>query len=302
MPSPYTGDPNVNTQREAVSVPFPVDADPFNAALIGAALKALADPVAFLQQNVLFTSSSSRLGFLLAAYDSARLLPLLRFPSGPDGTRNLVADFYGPAGFGRLYQCAAGLEITVNARWNGTSWTKDDSSAPALLVSFGGTSGITFKQYTPAAGTFADAAWSGTGRIAPTQGPAPSLLHFSNRAGTVLNVGTSYLSPYFLAGTAPATEDIILCHAEGRVHRLLVNSPRAPTSQTITYTVRKNGIDTALAVTVDDTGTPERQVTNNNQVITVVAGDKISVKASLTGSTGIGGSVPIAAAMQLSLT
>lgn len=56
-----------------------------------------------------------------------------------------------------------------------------------------------------------------------------------------------------------------------------------PATGTFTYTLRKNGVDTALAVTVGD---GQLEASNTTQTVTVAAGDKISVKSAAGGVTG----------------
>lgn len=94
---------------------------------------------------------------------------------------------------------------------------------------------------------------------------------------------TRYCSPIGTAhvglGAQNTVEQFIVCPAYGTIKNMYVNmGGYSPTSgSTITYTMRKNGVDTALAVTIAN---PSFSGTNLSSSFTVVPGDLLSLKGA----------------------
>lgn len=103
-------------------------------------------------------------------------------------------------------------------------------------------------------------------------------------AGTNLATsGTEYLSG--IGQSAPdATEDdvLVIVPVAGEVGSLRVFLTIAPGSgKSRTFTLRKNGADTALVVAIADANTAGADVSNS---VTVAAGDRLTLKATSSGT------------------
>ena len=95
-----------------------------------------------------------------------------------------------------------------------------------------------------------------------------------------------FLAPGWIA-TATATEVQFAITRPGNVRNLRVQVVVAGTdSATVTYTIRKNGSDTALTTSLDNNSTG--QATDTVDVVAVVAGDLLSLGSTKSGSVTAG--------------
>lgn len=100
-----------------------------------------------------------------------------------------------------------------------------------------------------------------------------------------------YMLPGYSTGTAGATEIQYVVTRPGTIRNLRVHITAAGTdNQTVTFTVRKNGVDTAIACTKANNSSGDTSDTTNST--TVVAGDLISLKITkaaivTAGQTGL---------------
>lgn len=116
-------------------------------------------------------------------------------------------------------------------------------------------------------------------------------------ANDLTTVATAvFLAPGFVA-TAGAGEIKVTATRPGTIRNLRVQIATAGTdSQTVTYTVRKNGVDTALTTTKDNAANGAASDTTHS--FTVVAGDLLSISvvkagAVTAGQTGVTASVEL---------
>lgn len=95
-----------------------------------------------------------------------------------------------------------------------------------------------------------------------------------------------YLAPGWIA-VSVATEIQIAANRPGTVRNLFVHAATAGvTAATNTYTVRKNGVNTALLVTLGNTATGDASDTSDS--FTVVATDLLSIACTKSGIVGTG--------------
>jgi len=104
-------------------------------------------------------------------------------------------------------------------------------------------------------------------------------------AGTVATA--LYFAPGFTTATAGATELQINLPRPGTVRNLRVHVTGAGTdAATVTYTVRKNGVDTTLLTTLGNTATGN--AVDTTHTFTVVAGDLLSISITKSGAVTAG--------------
>ncbi len=110
-------------------------------------------------------------------------------------------------------------------------------------------------------------------------------------AATAVFMGPGYIT------TAPATEPQQPMTRPGTIRNLRVQVATAGVgSQTVTYTIRKNGVDTALLTTINNTSTG--LVSDLADTFTVVAGDLLSLK--ITKAAGVtSGQLQVIATVEL---
>lgn len=99
-----------------------------------------------------------------------------------------------------------------------------------------------------------------------------------NQLSSASGLGTKYLPPYEIAPDAAEYFQIVA--GVGTYTRITVVASVAFTTDTFTYTVRKNGVDTGLTVTLAASAT---SATGTGSV-SVVDGDRISIKVVQSGS------------------
>lgn len=111
-------------------------------------------------------------------------------------------------------------------------------------------------------------------------------------AATALFLGPGYIA------TASAVEIQVPVTRPGTVRNLRLQIATAGTgSQTVTFTVRKNGVDTAIVATINNTATGLTSDTSDS--FTVVAGDLLSIKVTkaaivAAGQAQVAGSLELA--------
>jgi hypothetical protein len=100
-------------------------------------------------------------------------------------------------------------------------------------------------------------------------------------------------APHFLdpgysgSATAPTTEVKMVVPYAGTLRNLFIkhNAPTGATTETLTYTVRVNGADTALVVTL---GPDDAEASNTVDSVAVAQGDDVSIKIGRSASIGTG--------------
>lgn len=100
----------------------------------------------------------------------------------------------------------------------------------------------------------------------------------------VLNItnGTTYPAPGLYATISGATEPFIAMPMAGRLKRLYVTCVAPPTGGSCIFTVRVNGVDTALTLTVLAGVSSGSDLVNS---VVVAAGDRISMKCVATATS-----------------
>ena len=108
-------------------------------------------------------------------------------------------------------------------------------------------------------------------------------LTFGNEVGNGgAGANTWYLAPVQSAAAMDSTERALVMPVGGVLRNLYVREGTPHEGNTTDYTVRKNGVDTALTLsTVDAVGTGN----NTTNSVTVAAGDSISIKLVTTDTT-----------------
>ena len=97
---------------------------------------------------------------------------------------------------------------------------------------------------------------------------------------------TRYLSPGFDPGTSPTSPPAFRVPRAGTLRNLyLRQNTTAGNGNNIVYTLRVNGVATALAVTIAST---TQQAANTTNTVAVVAGDRIDVEITKAASVGTG--------------
>lgn len=111
-----------------------------------------------------------------------------------------------------------------------------------------------------------------------------SILHWGNNSisGTTT---TRYLSPGYDSSMAPTTPVQFAVPCAGTISRLYIKHNAAGgNSNPVVYTVRKNGVATALTVSVNADSTTVTADTTNS--FTVAAGDVIGIEVTKASSIG----------------
>lgn len=109
----------------------------------------------------------------------------------------------------------------------------------------------------------------------------PGVLHFGT-FDTAADTTDRYLCPGYDPTPAATVEVKVRVPAAGKVSALYVQAATGPVTAGQVVTVRKNGVDTALAATLAAAGAQASDLAHS---FTVAAGDTISVKVK--GATGI---------------
>jgi Pectate lyase superfamily protein len=135
---------------------------------------------------------------------------------------------------------------------------------------------------------------TGTGNVGWLGVGGSSLVYGTNDTTTVATA--VFLGTGFIA-TSPAAEIQMAATRPGTIRNLRVQVAGAGTgSQTVTYTVRKNGADTALLTTINNTATGS--ATDLTHSFTVAAGDLLSVSVVKAGVVAAG-QTGVTAAMEM---
>lgn len=113
------------------------------------------------------------------------------------------------------------------------------------------------------------------------------LIHSSNDAPTAGATEYNYVDSYGIAWNAAETNQI--AGKNGTIRNMYVRMTVAPgAGQSYTFTLRKNGVDTALSVVV--TGAATTSNYNNTSTVSIALGDDISIKCVATGA--VAASIP----------
>lgn len=205
----------------------------------------------------------------------------------------LVHDLSNVSGAGsRWYVNATGeLEQAIGCRWD------DAQSKWVLTAGFLGGSfdahviawlhvhrfdGIETKgRISGNTAAWADAGWTTVSNYTPQHGLAPALLAFGS--ASQLTNSTAYLWPGSSDAVAQAADSArIVIPADGFISHLKAVTTAPGGATTATFTVRKNGVDTALTATITGAATVNTYGSSQNPVaglIAVAAGDTISIKS-----------------------
>lgn len=166
----------------------------------------------------------------------------------------------------------------------GNSATAAPFTSSAFLELF---SGVTFKFITGStllaslttAGVFDALTLRQNGVAATTEQTAgPTVLGFHANAINIA-AGTYYLRPWHYPATANTNELGMPMSFSGAVRTAYMNGMTGGAGGTINFTLRKNGVDTALTWSVG----PGATTANATSTVTFVAGDLLSVKIVHTG-------------------
>lgn len=111
------------------------------------------------------------------------------------------------------------------------------------------------------------------------------------------NTSSNFLRPWNTDATVNTTETKFRVPAACILSALYIQARTGPTGDGITFTVRKNGVDTALVATLAAAGTQAADTTNS---VTCAAGDQVSIKAVGGGSIS-GGAADVLASMKVLL-
>ena len=109
---------------------------------------------------------------------------------------------------------------------------------------------------------------------------------FFGSTGDLNASATRYFMPYGATGvSATETENQCIIPTDGTLTTLCINLETAPGSgKSYTFTVRKNGVDTALIVVVSDSNTTGEATGS----IDITTGDRITIKVVPSGTPAIG--------------
>src|SRR6185437_1759168 len=127
-----------------------------------------------------------------------------------------------------------------------------------------------------------------------SSGTSTRTITFPDSSGTVcLGGGNSMITSYSFASNSTLTTayflgsgyqtnleygaQVIMTRA-GTVGNLIGQAFQGVSGGTVVYTIRKNGVDTSVAITITATGN------STTNTVSVAAGDLISIKITLTGS------------------
>lgn len=135
---------------------------------------------------------------------------------------------------------------------------------------------------------------SSTNPFYVTQTGAPSTLTFGNIA-TPSSAGTTYLDPTFTTRTSTANEAKIVMPFAGTMQKMYVGARTGTTGDTLTLTVRKNGVDTTMVVALAAAATSGSDLAHS---FSFAEGDTISIKAVAAASTS-GGAVDLVVSLKL---
>lgn len=108
-----------------------------------------------------------------------------------------------------------------------------------------------------------------------------AIVAFGN--SSVPNSGTNYLRPSYRDSAADTTEVKLAVPFTGVVRAVYVNAGTAAAGGSHVFTVRKNGVDTTLTVTLAAAAT---SASNTSTTLNVTAGDLLSIKTTGTPASG----------------
>ena len=116
------------------------------------------------------------------------------------------------------------------------------------------------------------------------------ILTFGN-AATPNSTGTTYLRPVYKSATSDSTQVTMRAPFAGKLKNLYIQAQTGPVGGSITFTLRKNFVDTGITCTLAN---GFAQTADTTHEVTVVAGDQLSLKAVSNAGVGTGASEVIA--------
>lgn len=122
----------------------------------------------------------------------------------------------------------------------------------------------------------------------------PTLATFSVPGGARDVIAGSSILPtsgagtrYFGLGTGTTEESVQLGVPQATAKRLFITRDTAPgAGKSIVYTLRKNGIDTDITVTLSDTDTSG--ASDPTKTVSLLAGDKLSIRQTIASAVARG--------------
>lgn len=114
------------------------------------------------------------------------------------------------------------------------------------------------------------------------QGLAASFSSVFTFGNSVTAAGSGFVAPGLYSTVTGATEAFYTVPMAGRLKALYCKSAGAPAGGTVVFTVRINGVDTALLCTLADGATTASDIVNS---VVVAAGSTLSMKCVSTAAT-----------------
>lgn len=144
MPTNYTGVTTGITAHQAVVVPEPTDLDPRNAASVASSVEKVANLLAYLYAKAGLVDNGETWTALQTFTQGLRVTPSavtqaqLSDATAQSAARQLRFAWALASITVRCYTNSNGnIEFTQNAVWGGASWTADDTTADAVLLTVG---------------------------------------------------------------------------------------------------------------------------------------------------------------------
>ena len=293
MPSTYTASSSGITPHEAVSVAVPIGADAPNASSVTTPLETLANTLQYLMEHALLADGIETAELNGDATNPSDLSAAITTDACQNvNMRKLLWEIATgtveyPAQNLRLYSLKGSykgtIELTVNAKWNGSTWQHDGTNS-ALRLALAENSVVVSFRNQPS--NWADSAWDGaytlTRNVSAHCFGRSELLMF--RAYYQDPNVERYLVPSPAALMAEAeesgSESGHVVTSNGTLRNLHCEAATL-TDGAVLY-VRINGADTALRATLASAGSYE----DSTHTASVNAGDVVSVRCT-TGAGGI---------------